>query len=250
VPLYEQSADGVLVTRSNGDVLRANPAACTMLGCTEEALREGGWTERVVDPSALCALLADCERRGAGQGEARFRRADGSSFLAEVTSVMEPGEDARRAAFLVFRVATGRRAAGEGPGPGAAAPAARRGRVAVVDDEPGVRRAVGRALAAAHEVVPFASARALADRIAMGERFDAILCDMMMPDMTGMELHQVLRTRQSDQAEALIFMTGGLFTDEARAFLEAVPNARLEKPFDIGALRALVRSRVAGGLFD
>jgi CheY-like chemotaxis protein len=122
--------------------------------------------------------------------------------------------------------------------------------VAVVDDEPGVRRAVGRALAAAHEVVPFASARALADRIAMGERFDAILCDMMMPDMTGMELHQVLRTRQSDQAEALIFMTGGLFTDEARAFLEAVPNARLEKPFDIGALRALVRSRVAGGLFD
>lgn len=123
-------------------------------------------------------------------------------------------------------------------------PAGRRGRVAVVDDEPGIRRAIGRALASAHEVVPFERGRALADRIAAGEHFDAILCDMMMPDMSGMELHQVLSLGAPEQADAMIFMTGGAFTPEARAFLASVPNARVDKPFDIAALRALVRSRI------
>jgi PAS domain S-box-containing protein len=126
----------------------------------------------------------------------------------------------------------------------ASAPAGRRGRVAIVDDEPGIRKAIVRALASAHEVVPFERARALADRIAAGEHFDAILCDMMMPDMTGMELHQVLSLGAPEQADALIFMTGGAFTPEARGFLASVPNARVEKPFDIPALRALVLSRI------
>jgi CheY-like chemotaxis protein len=117
--------------------------------------------------------------------------------------------------------------------------------VAIVDDEAGIRRAVGRSLANAHEVVLFESARVLADQVAAGERFDVILCDLMMPDMTGMELHQVLRSRVPEQADAMIFMTGGTFTPESRAFLEAVPNPRVEKPFEIAALRTLIRSRIA-----
>jgi PAS domain S-box-containing protein len=126
-----------------------------------------------------------------------------------------------------------------------APPEARRGRVAVVDDESGVRRAVARALAAAHQVEQFVSARALADRLSAGDRFDAILCDLMMPDMTGMELHRVVEGIAPSQAVAMIFMTAGAFTPEARAFLRSVHNARVEKPFDIDALRALVRSQVA-----
>jgi CheY-like chemotaxis protein/two-component sensor histidine kinase len=129
--------------------------------------------------------------------------------------------------------------------PPAADPSGRRGRVAIVDDEAGIRRAVGRSLANAHDVVLFESARVLADQVAAGERFDVILCDLMMPDMTGMELHQVLRSRVPEQADAMIFMTGGTFTPESRAFLEAVPNPRVEKPFEIAALRTLIRSRIA-----
>ena len=121
----------------------------------------------------------------------------------------------------------------------------RHGRVAVVDDEAGVRRGIARTLGGAHEVVLFASARALAERIAAGDRFDAILCDLMMPEMTGMGLHQLLLSSAPQQAAAMIFMTGGAFTPEARLFLGSVPNARLEKPFDAAALRALIRSRIA-----
>lgn len=39
-------------------------------------------------------------------------------------------------------------------------------------------------------------------------------------------------------------MTGGAFTPSVRAFLESIPNARLEKPFSAHELRALVRGRL------
>jgi CheY-like chemotaxis protein len=120
----------------------------------------------------------------------------------------------------------------------------RRGRVAVVDDEPGVRRAITRLLAAEHDVEEFGNARELAEHIADGARYDTILCDLMMPDMTGMELHGVLARAIPEQADAMIFMTGGTFTEEAQVFLNAVRNPRLEKPFEARPLRALLRSRV------
>jgi PAS domain S-box-containing protein len=120
----------------------------------------------------------------------------------------------------------------------------RRGRLAVVDDEAGVRRALCRLLGTEHDLEEFENARELAERVVEGARYDAILCDLMMPDMTGMELFGVLRRVSPAQADAMIFMTGGTFTPEAQAFLIEVPNRRLEKPFEAGTLRALVRSLV------
>ncbi len=120
----------------------------------------------------------------------------------------------------------------------------RRGLVAVVDDEPGVRRAITRILGAEHDVEEFDNARELAERIADGARYDTILCDLMMPDMTGMELHGVLARAMPEQGDAMIFMTGGIFTEGAQAFLDAVPNPRLEKPFEAGPLRTLIRNRI------
>jgi PAS domain S-box-containing protein len=126
----------------------------------------------------------------------------------------------------------------------AAGVAARRGRVAVVDDEAGVCRAIERLLDDEHDIDAFGNARELAERIAEGAHYDAILCDLMMPDMTGMELFGVLQRASPALAEGMIFMTGGTFTQEAQAFLNAVPNPRLEKPFETAALRALVRAQV------
>jgi CheY-like chemotaxis protein len=62
----------------------------------------------------------------------------------------------------------------------------------------------------------------------------------MMPEMSGIELYEELRRRRPELAERVIFITGGAFTDAARDFLERVPNARLDKPFDVAALRAMV----------
>ena len=43
----------------------------------------------------------------------------------------------------------------------------------------------------------------------------------------------------------MVFLTGGAFTPAARAFLERVPNPRMDKPFDPGALRELVGQLLA-----
>jgi CheY-like chemotaxis protein len=66
----------------------------------------------------------------------------------------------------------------------------------------------------------------------------------MMPVMTGMELHEQLRRTAPDQADRIVFLTGGAFTPRARAFLDEVPNPRLEKPFALQTLRALINERL------
>jgi PAS domain S-box-containing protein len=119
--------------------------------------------------------------------------------------------------------------------------AGRRGRVLVVDDEKLVIRAVKRILSADHEVVTLVSAAEALALCASGEEFDVILCDLMMPDMTGMDLHRELTRVAPEQASRMIFMTGGAFTPKAREFLSEVPKEHLEKPFDPANLRAIVR---------
>jgi PAS domain S-box-containing protein len=127
----------------------------------------------------------------------------------------------------------------------AAPPAPGRARVLVVDDEPLVARAVQRVLSA-HDVVVCSSARAALSALeAPGHPFDVVFCDLMMPEMTGMDLHARLREVSPETAERMVFLTGGAFTANARAFLDAVPNPRLEKPFEPAALREIVQSRVA-----
>jgi len=122
--------------------------------------------------------------------------------------------------------------------------AQRRGRVLVVDDEPMVATAVQRTLHREHDVVAVGSATEALARIGAGERFDVILCDLMMPQMTGMDLHDELRRVAPEQVARMIFLTGGAFTAGARAFLDQTPNLCLEKPFDTRQLRALINDRV------
>ncbi len=125
-------------------------------------------------------------------------------------------------------------------------PARRRGKILVVDDEPMIAKVVRRTLSAEHEVVGVGSADEALKRIGAGERFDVILCDLMMPQMTGMDLHAELSRVAPEQAERMIFLTGGAFTPRARAFLDQTPNQRIEKPFHVRHLRALINDRILG----
>jgi PAS domain S-box-containing protein len=120
----------------------------------------------------------------------------------------------------------------------------RRGKILVVDDEKVVATAVRRVLGTDHDVKILTSAQEALRWISGGERFDLILCDLMMPIMTGVELHSALCRAAPDQAARMIFLTGGAFTPRARAFLDEVPNARLDKPFELATLRALVHDRL------
>jgi FixJ family two-component response regulator len=65
-----------------------------------------------------------------------------------------------------------------------------------------------------------------------------------MPQMTGMELHEAVLRIDADQARRMVFLTGGAFTQSARAFMERIENRRIEKPFDLKALRNLVNDLI------
>jgi PAS domain S-box-containing protein len=157
---------------------------------------------------------------------------------------VHPSAGGRGATFRVVLPPAPRSHRAATPAPPTRATPGRRGRVAVVDDEPAIRRAAERLLAPEHEVVAFADARAVAERIREGERFDAILCDILMPGMTGIDLHRHLQDVAPSQADAIIFITGGAFTSEGRAFLDGVQNPVLEKPFDTPAVRRAIRALV------
>ncbi|MBI2378151.1 MAG: response regulator [Deltaproteobacteria bacterium] len=124
------------------------------------------------------------------------------------------------------------------------APATRRARILVIDDEARIAKAIRRTLESEHDVIACVSAAQAMEHIRSDGPFDVILCDLMMPQTTGMELHAELRTLNPAVAERMIFLTGGAFTPAARAFLDRVPNQRVEKPFDAQHLRALINDRV------
>jgi CheY-like chemotaxis protein/two-component sensor histidine kinase len=120
----------------------------------------------------------------------------------------------------------------------------RRGRVLVIDDEALMGVVIRRALEPMHEVLVCSRAREALERLVAGEHFDVILCDIMMPELTGAEFYQALQQRAPQLVERIVFVTGGAFTAVAREFLERSTNPRVDKPFDLAALRALVDERI------
>ncbi len=122
------------------------------------------------------------------------------------------------------------------PGSGA------RCRVLLVDDEPLILSALRRLLAREHDVFIAESGREGLERIRRGERYDAVICDLMMPDMNGVALHGAVAALDAAQASRIVFMSGGAFTLETCAFLDRVPNPRVGKPFDPTELAAALRA--------
>lgn len=120
----------------------------------------------------------------------------------------------------------------------------RRGHILVIDDEQLVRQTVTRVLAKEHAVIAVATVAEGLARCVGGARFDLILCDLMMPDKTGMDLHRELVQIDPAQANRMVFLTGGVFTEAARRFLDETPTEQVEKPFDAVELRAVVRRYV------
>jgi two-component system, cell cycle sensor histidine kinase and response regulator CckA len=103
-------------------------------------------------------------------------------------------------------------------------------RVLVVDDDAFVARAIRRLLRSNH-VVTLANGGREALELMAKDEFDVVFCDVMMPVMTGLELHQEVRTRFPLLAERFIFITGGPFTPEARELFDQVKNPCIQKPF-------------------
>jgi PAS domain S-box-containing protein len=159
----------------------------------------------------------------------------------------EPGRGAR------FRVSlppappstlSVRRPAAEQRPPAPAAPGAasarRRRRVLVVDDEAALCEMVRRLLDGCDVDVALDAAAGLAQLGQPDADYDVVLCDLMMPGMTGMDLYDHVQRERPEMARRFVFMTGGAFTPRAHEFLARVEAPLMEKPFGRRALEAMV----------
>lgn len=115
----------------------------------------------------------------------------------------------------------------------------------IIDDDAQAAAGMARLLGRDHDATISPSGADALERIERGEDFDVIFCDLMMPVMTGIELFERIRALAPDLTKRVVFITGGAFTPAARRFLEEVDNERLDKPFEVRNLRALVRRMLA-----
>lgn len=119
-----------------------------------------------------------------------------------------------------------------------------RARILIIDDEDLLRGTLVRILGRQFDVLPLASAEEAQRLLSDGQRFDAVLCDLVMPRMSGMTFARWLTAAHPTLAARTIFMSGGAFTPESQAFLVANTHPVLEKPFQpsqvIDAIRAVL----------
>ncbi len=113
-------------------------------------------------------------------------------------------------------------------------------RVLVVDDEALICRAIQKTLANDHDVTSETSSRVALERLRAGERFDLVLCDLTMPELSGVDFYEALKACAPDVVDHIVFMTGGVFSERARTFSKSVSNTFLEKPLDAKRLRAII----------
>jgi signal transduction histidine kinase/CheY-like chemotaxis protein len=131
----------------------------------------------------------------------------------------------------------------EEPGP-PQRPAPRRGRILVVDDETLVGTVLQRTLGGEFDVVSVTSGAAALARLRAGERYDLVFCDLLMPVMTGVELHAELERLDPALAGRMVFLTGGAFTPTTHAFLSRPGIVFIEKPFELEAIRGAIARRL------
>jgi CheY-like chemotaxis protein len=117
-----------------------------------------------------------------------------------------------------------------------------RRRVLVIEDDALLGKMVRRALEPEHDIVVLTSANEALDHIARGERFGLVLCDLMLPGVSGVDFHELVGSLAPELVEHIIFITGGAYTPRAEAFLKRADIRYIEKPFSsVAALRAVVQ---------
>jgi len=127
-----------------------------------------------------------------------------------------------------------------------ARPTTGRLRVMVIDDEISIGRTIDSIFEDQHDVVVTTSARDALAQLEQGLTFDVILCDVVMPGASGVDFYEQLRTVRPELCERVVFMTGATLGSDQGRSLAALPNAVLEKPFDLDRLEAMLAAATAG----
>jgi CheY-like chemotaxis protein len=122
-----------------------------------------------------------------------------------------------------------------------------RARILIIDDEPLLGQTLRFAFQDRHDVEVASNGREAIDRLATDAAFDLVLCDLMMPEVSGEHVFRAVLERAPGLLPRFVFMTGGAFTEGAQEFLSHFPGRQLEKPFNIDEVEALLSELAAVG---
>jgi len=128
----------------------------------------------------------------------------------------------------------------------ASIPARRRSRVLLIDDDPALRRALVRLLSAHHVIIEADGGSGGITAIDSGAHFDAVLCDLMMPDLDGPAVYEHIARTRPLLLDHLAFLSGGAFTPRVRRFLDEVATQVVEKPASREALLRVIDGLTRG----
>jgi CheY-like chemotaxis protein len=93
-----------------------------------------------------------------------------------------------------------------------------------------------------HSVVLAASAHEALEALRADANFDIVLCDVMMPEVSGIDLFESIRSLWPELSSRVAFLTGASFTPRVGEFLASLPNPRLTKPANARVLNEFVQS--------
>lgn len=114
----------------------------------------------------------------------------------------------------------------------------------IIDDQPAVIRTLTRMLAPLGMSISTETNPGRAINKILNENFDLFLCDLMMPNMTGMMIYRKLMNERPELCQRFVFMSGGPASEEARAFCAAHEDKLLGKPIELGHMKTLIASRL------
>jgi CheY-like chemotaxis protein len=113
-------------------------------------------------------------------------------------------------------------------------------RLLVIDDDATLGRCIQRSLRERYEVHTETNPRTAVYRLLLGEDFDAVLCDIAMPGMSGIEVFKAIAASRRELAARFVFMSGGAREVDIAEFFNHSSHVLLEKPFAMPALTKLI----------
>lgn len=119
-----------------------------------------------------------------------------------------------------------------------------RSKILLIDDEEGIGVAVKRLLRKQHDVTVTTSGEAGLRALEDDGDFEVVICDLMMPGMTGMELYRTVEVRWPSLSSRFLFISGGTYSPAAKEFVDSASCTVLKKPMPPTELRASVETIV------
>jgi CheY-like chemotaxis protein len=113
--------------------------------------------------------------------------------------------------------------------------------ILLIDDEPGFASPLAKLLRRDGYTVDIAANGRLALTQLQGQRYDLLLCDLLMPELGGERLYDLLTHQHPHLCQRVIFLTGDTMGADSLTFLQASEQPWLPKPCSAAQVREVIQ---------